>query len=128
MCDLAKIFFTSKFSYVLFCNPTNKTETGTANRWGTTTNKPPGPIIMMGQSEEIYYTLFCRCTALLNLLPATATCAILLSQSTQKPQYVGFSSSIFTVEDPILSTAGDALSDVLIVMFFVTCVTLLLYY
>jgi hypothetical protein len=52
----------------------------------------------------------------------------LLSQSTQKPQYVGFSSSIFTVEDPILSTAGDALSDVLIVMFFVTCVTLLLYY
>ncbi len=31
----AKIFFTSKFSYVLFCNSTNKTETGTANRWGS---------------------------------------------------------------------------------------------
>jgi hypothetical protein len=47
------MFFTSKFSYVLFCNPTNKSETGTANRWGTTNNKPPGPIIMMGQSETL---------------------------------------------------------------------------
>jgi hypothetical protein len=34
ICDLGEIFFTSKFSSVLFCNPTNKTETGTANRGG----------------------------------------------------------------------------------------------
>jgi hypothetical protein len=35
-----------------FCNPTNKTETGTANSWGGSTNsKPPGPIIMMGESD-----------------------------------------------------------------------------
>jgi hypothetical protein len=53
VCDPAKIFFTSKFSYVLFCNPTNKSETGTANRWGTTDNEPPGPIIMMFQSETL---------------------------------------------------------------------------
>jgi hypothetical protein len=53
VCDPANIFFTSKFSYVLFCNPINKSETGTANRWGTTNNKPPGPIIMMGQSETL---------------------------------------------------------------------------
>jgi hypothetical protein len=53
VCDPEKIFFTSKFSYVLFCNPTNKTETGRANRWGTTNNKPPGPIIMMSQSETL---------------------------------------------------------------------------
>ncbi len=34
VCDPAKIFFTSKFSYLLFfCNPTHKTETGTANLW-----------------------------------------------------------------------------------------------
>jgi hypothetical protein len=26
--DPAKIFFASKFRYVLFCNPTHKTETG----------------------------------------------------------------------------------------------------
>jgi hypothetical protein len=53
VCDPVKIFVTSKFSYVLFCNPTNKTETGTANRWKTTTYKPPGPIIMMGESETL---------------------------------------------------------------------------
>jgi hypothetical protein len=29
VCGLAKIFFTSEFSYLLFCNPTHKTETGT---------------------------------------------------------------------------------------------------
>jgi hypothetical protein len=34
-----------------FATPTHKTETGTAYKWGTTNNKPPGPIIMMGQSE-----------------------------------------------------------------------------
>jgi hypothetical protein len=47
----AKIFFTSKFSYLLFCNPTHKTETGTINIRGTSNSKPPGPIIMIGQSE-----------------------------------------------------------------------------
>jgi hypothetical protein len=34
VCEPAEVFCTSKFSYVLFCNPTNKTETGKANRWG----------------------------------------------------------------------------------------------
>ncbi len=53
VCDPAKIFFTSKFSSVLFSNPTLKTETRTASRWGTTNGKPPGPIIMMGQSETL---------------------------------------------------------------------------
>jgi hypothetical protein len=53
VCDPAKIFFTSNFSYVLFCNPTNKTETGTKDRLGTSNNKPPGPIIMMSQSETL---------------------------------------------------------------------------
>jgi hypothetical protein len=47
-------FFTSKFNYLLFCNPTHKTETGTANRWGTAGNsKPPGPIIMMSQIKTL---------------------------------------------------------------------------
>jgi hypothetical protein len=53
VCDPAKIISTSKFSYVLFGNPTNKTETVTANKWGTTNNKPPWPIIMMDQSETL---------------------------------------------------------------------------
>jgi hypothetical protein len=33
------------------------------------------------QLDHIYYTLFCRCTAVLRLLPATATSAIMLSQN-----------------------------------------------
>jgi len=53
VCDHVKIFFTSKFNYVFFCNLTNKTEIGTTNRWGTTNNKPLGPIIMMGQLETL---------------------------------------------------------------------------
>jgi hypothetical protein len=32
VCDPAKMFFTSKFSYLSSCNPTHKTETGTANK------------------------------------------------------------------------------------------------
>ncbi len=52
VCNPAKIFFTSKFSYTLCSNPTHKTETGIANSWGTTNSKPAGPIIMMGQSEN----------------------------------------------------------------------------
>ncbi len=81
VCDPAKIYFRSKLSYVLFCNSTHETGTWIANRWETSNSKPPGPIIVMGQSEtlsqqldHIHYTLFCRCTALLGLLPATATC------------------------------------------------------
>jgi hypothetical protein len=64
ICDPAKIFFRSKFSYSLFFNPTDESETGTANRWETTISKPPGPISMLGQSETlsnsqiIFITLF----------------------------------------------------------------------
>jgi hypothetical protein len=50
--------------------------------------KPPGQISTMGQSETlnssqiIFITLFfCRCTALLRLLLATANCAIMLSKN-----------------------------------------------
>jgi len=37
-----------------FATPPIKLKLGQANRLGTTTNKPPGPIIiMMGQSETL---------------------------------------------------------------------------
>ncbi len=75
-----------------FFNSTNKTES--ASTWETTNSKPPGPIVMIGQSETgrsnqiIFITLFsCRCTALLGLFPTLAsveTCRgkpILLSQT-----------------------------------------------
>jgi hypothetical protein len=50
---LQKCFFTLKYSYSHFCNLSDKTETGTANRWETTSSKPPGPIITNGQSETL---------------------------------------------------------------------------
>jgi len=50
VCDPGKIFFTSKFSTLL--QSTHKTETGTANRWGTPNSKPPERIITMGHSEK----------------------------------------------------------------------------
>jgi hypothetical protein len=39
----------SMFSFFFFGNPTN--ETGTANTWRPTNSKPPGPIIVIDQSE-----------------------------------------------------------------------------
>ncbi len=45
VCEPAKIFLTSEFSYLLFSNSTHKTKTKTAIRWETISIKPPGPII-----------------------------------------------------------------------------------
>ncbi len=115
VCTSAKIFFTSKFSYLLFCNPNHETETRTASRWGTTNSKPPWPIIMIDQSETvssnhiIFITLFC--SVLLRLLPATGNSA--LSQKKicwAKPACFDFPSSNYTLQDHIRSTAGHALS------------------
>jgi hypothetical protein len=35
------------------CNPTHKTENGTAIRWELLNRKPPGRIIMIGQSKNM---------------------------------------------------------------------------
>jgi hypothetical protein len=77
---------------ILFCNPTHKTETRTANRWGTTNSKPPGPIIMMGQSKTpttsqiIFIRLFpVRVQRCYVFLPATVNCVIMLSQNHFEP-------------------------------------------
>jgi hypothetical protein len=89
---LQKYLSHPRFSYLLYFNSTNKTET--ASTWETTNSKPPGPIVMIGQSETgssnqiIFITLFSSsCTALLCLFPTLAsvqTCrgkTILLSQA-----------------------------------------------
>ncbi len=58
VCESAKIFLTSKISYLLFSNPTHETKTGTADRGETTNTKPPGPIRNRDQQpQHIYYTL-----------------------------------------------------------------------
>jgi hypothetical protein len=53
---------------LFFGDPTNKTVTGTAYTLGTTNSKPPGPIIMIDQSEILsrsqvqFITLFLDCS------------------------------------------------------------------
>jgi hypothetical protein len=101
MCDLAKIIFTSKFSYLLFCNPSHKSETGIANRWGTSNSEPPGPIIMMGRSEtltSIEIILLHTCVLLAQLLGLVShykMCHYAEPRlfSSPKPAYFDFSSS-----------------------------------
>jgi hypothetical protein len=46
----------SKFSWFFFGNPPNKTETGTVYTWGTTDSKPPGPIIVIDQSQILSHS------------------------------------------------------------------------
>jgi hypothetical protein len=119
ICDSAKIFFTSKFGYLLICSLTHKTETGTANRWETIYSKPPGPIRTMGQletlisSQIIFITLFPR--------GAQCVCAIYDPQQTLQlcePKTIFLSQTgifwlvfiKFYCADHILNTAGDALT------------------
>jgi hypothetical protein len=53
VCDLAKIFLTSKLSF-FSPNPsaTHKTKTGTSNRWETTNSNSPGPIKLSSQPKN----------------------------------------------------------------------------
>lgn len=69
-----KCFWHPSFVIYFFRNLTHKTKTGTANRWETTKSKPPGLIIMIGQSEigSTGQTLICRCAGLLWHLPSSA--------------------------------------------------------
>jgi hypothetical protein len=115
VCDPAKIFLTSKFSYLLFSNPTHKTKTGTPNRRETTNSTPPRPIIMFGLSEtgSNSQIIFIMCQALLCLLPHSANYAKMLGQNHfAEPNWhvLTFLHPIFIWQDQILSTGGVALS------------------
>jgi len=67
VCDLAKIFFTSKFSYFLIYNPIIKLKLGQQIGGKPLIANPPGAISVMGQSETlsssqiIFPTLFSAC-------------------------------------------------------------------
>jgi hypothetical protein len=105
ICYPAKIFLTSKFSYLHFCNPTDKTELGIANRWETTNSKPRGPIMMIGQSKignsnrSIFITLLSsRCTPLLRYLPASGNSA----QMQEKNQFLELNLHMLIFLHPIL--------------------------
>ncbi len=79
---LRKYVFTYKFSYVLFCNPPIKLKLGQQIGRGLLIANHLGQIRNTQQQlHHIYYTLFCRCVALLRFLPAMATHAIMRSQN-----------------------------------------------
>jgi hypothetical protein len=112
-CDPLKIFFTSKCSYVLFCNPTNKTETGTANRWGTTIANHMDQSLWWADQKHWEAV---RSYLLHSFMQVHSAAARHTSHGTLrnyaepkpffwvKPIHVGFSSSVFSVQDHILST------------------------
>jgi hypothetical protein len=104
-----EIFFTSKFSYLLFCNRTHKSETGIANHlhqslwWANQKHWAPVRSYLL---HSFLHLLLC-------LVPATAIKLCNYADpkpfSWAKPAYFKFSSYNFTLQDHILSTAGDAL-------------------
>ncbi len=83
----SKIFLKSKFSCLLIFNPTHKTETGTANTWGTTNSKPPALISMIGQSEKlnssqiIFITLCLQVHSVAAPITSPSNCPMMLSQN-----------------------------------------------
>jgi hypothetical protein len=121
-------FFFSHPSSVIyfFCKATHTTVTRTENRWCTTNSKPPGLIIMMGQSQTlssnkfifIMYTLFCRFVVLLRLwhplqiVPANNG---VIAEHNYFPELnrhilLTFLHPNCTLHVHIVSTAGDALT------------------
>ncbi len=111
VCDPVKVFFTSKFCYLLISNHTHKTKTEIANRWKTTNNKPPGPIKNREQESDHIY---------LHSSLGTVRLSFAFHQSQQNVQKsMGqnhfaelnqpFFSSKFNLQAHILNTAGDAL-------------------
>jgi hypothetical protein len=81
VCEPAKIFFTSKFSYLLFLNLAYvKLKLGQQIGAGLLIANHLDQSLWYN-SDHTYYAPFCRCTALLCLLPATSKCTIMLSQN-----------------------------------------------
>ncbi len=117
LCDLAKIFLTSKFCELFFCNHNHKTKIGTANTLETTKNKPHGPISMIDESEigsssqsgHIYYTNLWQ---VLGFAAPSNSLIKLYTNAGPKPccwaqvACFDFSSSNFNLPGHILSTSG----------------------
>ncbi len=98
-----KIFFTSKFSYLLFSSPTHKTKTGTVNMWETTNTNPRGPIKLSNQSTAGQ--------AGVKLCGASHQPQQTVQKCSAKLTCFDFSSSNFNLQVHILSTGGIALSN-----------------
>ncbi len=98
------IFFTSKFSYLLFSNPTHKTKTGTANRWETTNTNPRLPFKLSNQSTAGQQQV-------LGFAVPRTSLSKLCKNAQPKLTCFDFSSSNFNLQVHVLSTGGVALSN-----------------
>jgi hypothetical protein len=116
VCNLANYFLHPSLVIYFFVTPAIKLKLGLQNRWETTNNKPPQPIIMIDQLENrnssqiLFITLFCRRYRC--FLPALANSAKMLGQNHFAEPNRGvldISSSNFNVQAHILGTTGDAL-------------------
>ncbi len=107
---LQKYFSHPRFGYLLFCNPTYETETGTQQIGrGTSNSKPPGPIITMAQSEHwasvrsyLLHSSFLQVhSAAVSFTSHPEPCNYADPKpfSWAKPAHFGFSSSNFTLQD-----------------------------
>jgi hypothetical protein len=119
--DSTKIFLTSKFTYLLFCNPSHRTETGTAKR---------SEVLIANHLEQSLWLANKKQGAAIrsyllhsSLGGAQLCCALYrphqmikyMQENNHSPKpkeylHVDFSSSNFNVQGRIPSTGGDALS------------------
>lgn len=87
LCDHLKLFFTSKFSHLLFSNRTHTIKIATANTWETTNQKQRAP----ASRQIIFITIFSgRCQVLLCHSPASANCAKILGPELNRNMYQTF--------------------------------------
>ncbi len=85
--DPVNVLLTSKFSYLVFRNLSDKTKIGIANRWGTTNSKPPGPILWW--TNQKHWTIvrsyllhsFLQVHSVVAPFTNPSNCTIMLSQN-----------------------------------------------
>jgi len=103
----------------IFCNPTQKTKIGTANRWETSNSNPLRPIISIvdwkigNSSQIIFITLFSSLASTLVPDSANSTAKILgqnhFTHSAKLAYFDFCSSNLMCGVTHTLSTAGDVL-------------------
>jgi hypothetical protein len=118
---MQKYFSHPSFSYLLICNPTHKTETWTANKWGLLVANHLDQSLWWADQKHWSIVRSYLLHSLLQLHRVAVPFArhgkmcLMMSQKNAletKPACFEFSSSNCTVQDHILSTTGDALSGV----------------
>jgi hypothetical protein len=121
-------FLHPSFSYLLFCNPTHKTETGIANRWGITSRENHLDQSLWYANQKKHWVAV-RSHLLHSFVQVHSFGEPFTSHgklchysepkhfSWAKPAYFDFSSSNFSMQDHIGTTTGDALSFLFLILW-----------